>query len=329
MAETAVLALLQQAEGILHPDSYGVASAARTLAAQCDGDAVGVSLVDNMIMGETFTAQLKSTGLCRVYVIADRRFAAFIAEEHCAALVKLIRDLNPDIFLAPATPEGRALSSMAAAALHTGVTADCTALRLRADGLLLQTRPAFGGNVMAEIVTPKTRPQVATIRCGVASPSGGADTQIVLIGPGWVPARAREVSAEWVERVPPVGRNEDVVLALGGGVAAREDIALFRDIAERVGASLMCSRALVERGWFPRGAQIGLSGRRVDAGLLITLGVSGSAQFMAGAQGAKKLIAVNPDENAPIMRAADVPIIGNMYEIAHELDALVGAKQLH
>ncbi len=309
-----ILALLQQANGALHPVSVEIAAAACELAAQSGRKACGVLLAESW--DAALESRLKAYGLNTIYVYADTRFDSFIAEEQADALVSCIRKLQPDILLAGATPEGRMLAAMAAAALKTGVTADCTALSFREDGLLLQTRPAFGGSVMAQIVTPEARPQIATLRYGVSNAAETSKTKIILMP---VPENAQEESgghAEWLDRLSPQGNVERIVIAVGGGLISKDDLVLFERLAENCGAALMGSRALVERGWLPRSRQIGLSGQRTHADLLITFGISGSVQFMAGIQGIKRLCAVNIDENAPIMKAADVPIVGDMNAIA-------------
>jgi len=314
-----VLALLQSQGGMLHPDSQAVAATAAALCRDKGWEADGVIMADGL--GEALEHQLRASALERIYVYTNARFASFIAQEHLRALLDLIQKIKPGILLAPATPEGRALASMAASALKTGVTADCTALSIRADGLLLQTRPAFGGNVMANILTPSARPQIATLRYASVPQQAvpTVDTAIIPIDFGAELAEERFVRAEWADVFVPRAGEIDTIIALGAGLAAREDVALFEQIARKNDAALLCSRALVERGWFPRSRQIGLSGSRIDARLLVTFGISGSVQFMAGIRNIRKLIAINTDENAPIMKVADIPLAGDLYEIARAI----------
>ncbi len=312
-----ILALLQQANGALHPASMEIAAAACDLAAQSGQKSAGVLLAESW--DEAFENQVKACGLQTVYVYANARFGSFIAEDQAKALISCVQQLKPDILLAGATPEGRALAAMAAAMLKTGVTADCTALSFREDGLLVQTRPAFGGSVMAQIITPAARPQIATLRYGGTKTAKASATEIILKTVQDEVETQSGVHAEWVDRLSPKSNAERIVIAVGGGLASKEDLALFERLAESCGAALMGSRALVERGWLPRSHQIGLSGQHIEADLLITFGISGSVQFMAGVQGAKRLCAVTIDENAPIMKAADIPVAGDMLAVAAEM----------
>lgn len=316
-----ILALLQPLGGAVHPISLKTAAAAAALAQASGRRALGAICAEMLAPG--MREALERCGLEAVTVLRGP-FGGFLAEEQCRALADYIEELRPDVVLAGATPEGRALAALLAARLRAGVTADCTALLLPEDGLLRQTRPAFGGDVMAEIVTPTARPQIATLRYGGDAIADAAhSTRIAVRSVSLTPADG--VTVEWVERVGTANADARVIIAIGGGIRARGDIALFARLAERVGAELCCSRALVERGWMPRSAQIGLSGRSVSARLLITLGVSGSVQFQAGISSVGRLCAVADDASAPILRVADVPILGDLYEVVRELDALLAA----
>jgi electron transfer flavoprotein alpha subunit len=316
-AEKLILVLLQSHSGGIHPISLELAGMTRKLAAEGGLKTAGV-----FITGE-FTAaaetQLRSCGLEEIHLYQDEKFSPFVPELHAAALVRCVEALRPDILLVGATPEGRSLAPLAAVPLETGVTADCTELSIDADGLLVQTRPAFGGGLMARIITPETRPQIATVRYGVFrdGEKGNRFPSPRLITAASVPLPpVRTQTEELTAPAGDDGENAPYVLALGGGVRNQEDIGLFKRMSESIGADLMCSRSLVERGWFPQSRQIGLSGRCIAPRLLITLGISGSVQFMAGIQGAKKICAVNTDPGASILRIADIPLICDLYRIA-------------
>jgi electron transfer flavoprotein alpha subunit len=312
-AEKLILALLQPHRGGLHPVSLELAGAARRLAAEGGLRTAGV-----FIAGELTAAartQLSVCGLDEVRLYLDERFRFFIPELHAAALLRCVEALRPAILLVGATPEGRCLAPLAAVPLETGVTADCTELALDAEGLLVQTRPAFGGGLMARIITPEARPQIATLRYGVfRDAKTGGNSRLLPSDAGPLPPARTHV--EELDVPAPGGEEADYVLALGGGIRGREDIALFKKMSEHLGAALMCSRSLVERLWFPQSLQIGLSGRCIAPRFLITLGVSGSVQFTAGIRGAKKICAVNTDPLAPILRIADIPLICDIYQIA-------------
>jgi electron transfer flavoprotein alpha subunit len=312
-AEKLILVLLQPHLGGLHPISLELAGTALRLAAQGGLRTAGVFIAGELTGAAR--AQLRRCGLEEVRLYLDERFRFFIPELYAAALLRCVETLRPEILLVGATPEGRCLAPLAAVPLETGVTADCTELALDAEGLLVQTRPAFGGGLMARIITPEARPQIATVRYGVfRGAETGGNARLLPSDPGPLPSPRTRV--EELDAPAPGGEEADCVLAMGGGIRAREDIALFKKMGEDLGAALMCSRSLVERLWLPQSLQIGLSGRCVSPRLLITLGVSGSVQFMAGIQGAKKICAVNTDPLAPILRIADIPLICDIYQIA-------------
>ncbi|MDR2448273.1 MAG: electron transfer flavoprotein subunit alpha/FixB family protein [Treponema sp.] len=316
-AEKLILTLLQSYGGGAHPISLELAGAARRLAAGRGFKTAGVFIAGGRgsELSSVAEAQLKSCGLEEVYLYQDKRFCSFIPELHAAVLLRCIEDLRPSIFLVGATPEGRCLAPLLAVPLETGVTADCTELSLDDGDILIQTRPAFGGELMARIITPESRPQIATVRYGIfrgGEMAGNARILPVETGAFLPP----QTQVEEITALSTGEKEADYVLALGGGIRAREDIGLFKRMSEAMGSMLMCSRSLVERGWLPQSLQIGLSGRCIAPRLLVTLGISGSVQFMAGVQGAKKICAVNTDPGAPILRVADMPLICDLYQVA-------------
>ncbi|MDR1126968.1 MAG: electron transfer flavoprotein subunit alpha/FixB family protein [Treponema sp.] len=314
-SEKIIMVLLQPRMGKVHPISLELANTARFLASEGGFRTAGV-----FISGEfttTMHAQLSACGLDEVFLYHDERFSPFIPELHAVALLNCIQATHPDTLLVGATPEGRSIAPLAAVALETGVTADCTELAIDANGLLVQTRPAFGGDLMARIVTPTARPQIATVRYGVLrnkmKESMGKTTRLTRSSV-LLPA-AHTYSKELI--APSTDEKEaPYVLAIGGGVRSREDVELFTRMSEAIGGKLMCSRALVERGWMHQSLQIGISGCCIAPRLLIVMGISGSVQFMAGIQGAQKICAVNADPHAPILRIADVPLVCDLYNVA-------------
>jgi electron transfer flavoprotein alpha subunit len=318
-AQDLILILLQPYLSGVHPISLELAAVAHRLAGETGFKTAGVFIAGGR--GSKLSAaveeQLRGCGLEEVYLYLDERFRSFIPEQYAAALLHCVSVLRPGILLVGATPEGRILAPLAAVPLETGVTADCTELTVDTDagGLLVQTRPAFGGNLMARIITPEARPQIATVRYGIFR-AGEAAGNARLLPAGAGPLPPPQTRIEEITALSADEKEADYVLALGGGIRTREDIALFRRLSGDMGAALMCSRSLVERGWLPQSLQIGLSGHRIAPRLLITLGISGSVQFMAGIQGAKKICAVNTDPAAPILRVADIPLVCDLYQIA-------------
>lgn len=315
MVNPDILLLLQTLGDGLHPSSEALIHAGLRLGKE--RRVCGLLMADNP--GEHALRLLRESGLDRAYICTDPAFRLFRAEEHCAALLGCVERLRPQSLLVGATPEGRTLAPMLAAKMGTGVTADCTSLGYTEDGLLLQTRPAFGGDVMADIITPDARPQIATLRYSVAA-GGGGQTELEYIPARFAGLETALPQAEWMERIGKQAASGDVIVALGGGFTNREETEPFAEYASALGGQLMCSRALVERGWFDRGRQIGLSGQSISPRLLLCFGLSGSVQFMAGVGGAERICAVNLDEAAPIMRSADLPIVGDMHEVILRLN---------
>lgn len=313
------LIYLQENPGGLHPVCAELAAKAAELA----DDTAGV-LICRELTGELTTA-LQSSGLSRVYLYTFPAVSVFRQEAHRAAVTDCVRRLKPEILLFGATLEGRSLAPMIGAAFMTGVTADCTELSLNSEGQLIQTRPAFGGRIMASILTRTARPQIATVRQGVFKAHSGAAGDCEII-PCQLPGELRFKLQTGDDGAAPVleqGRRP-VVVAVGGGLKDKADLALFEQLAQKLDADLMCSRVLVERGFLPQRRQIGLSGNAISAELLLCFGISGSVQFLSGVKGVKRLCAVNEDREAEIMKNADYPVLGDLYGVARAMLAAAG-----
>lgn len=337
-----ILVYLQIVNQEIHPNSKELALFAYSLAAGRDLKVYGIAAASKLT--EVLKEELASCPMSEVDFYLGDIYENFIPEYFSAALVDCSQRRNPGSVLVGASPEGRAVAPMAAVPLKSGVTADCTGLELDDEGLLVQTRPAYGGDVMAAIITPAARPQIATVRHGVlaapsargeafkrsqiynkkgvlAAPCAKGDAKINVLPPV-MPSISPlpRVIERWVQSEK--GQREvgaDIVLAIGGALRQKDDVQLFQRAAAALNAPLFCSRSLVERGWLPHDRQIGLSGRSVAPKLLITMGISGSVQFQAGISGAERICAVNLDETAPLMAMADLPLVGDIYELAKAL----------
>lgn len=313
------LIYLQEGPGGLHPVCAELAAKATELA----GDTAGV-LICRELTGD-LTAALRSSGLSRVYLYTFPAVSAFRQEAHRAAVADCVERVKPEILLFGATLEGRTLAPMIGAAFKTGVTADCTELSINSEGQLVQTRPAFGGRIMASILTKTARPQIATVRQGVfkAQPRASGDCAVISCElPGELRPRL-QTGDDGAAPVLEQGRRP-VVVAVGGGLKDKADLVLFEQLAQKLDADLMCSRVLVERGFLPQGRQIGLSGSAISAELLLCFGISGSVQFLSGVKGVKRLCAVNEDREAEIMKNADYPVLGDLYGVARAMLAAAG-----
>ena len=232
-----------------------------------------------------------------------------------AVLTALCEEIRPEIFLIGATAEGRAMAPLIAASLTTGLTADCTKLYFDETEELVQVRPAFEETLRASIKT-RTRPIMATARPGAMILNESREsTEIPELIAREFPY-INSLTQLSVDRIPRTGiRSCKILVASGGGIQNKEDLEPLGAFARSLGGELASSRKLVERGWMPRERQIGLSGFSTKAELLITIGVSGSAQFQAGIHGVKKLIAVNNEDTAPILALADYPVLMDLNEL--------------
>jgi electron transfer flavoprotein alpha subunit len=222
-----------------------------------------------------------------------------------------------------ATPVGRQLAPRVAAKLKTGLTADCTILDINENTDLVQIRPAFGGNIMAQILTPNHRPQMATVRYKVMNAPERKDFakgEIIIcdIESKELGSKVTVLDIISKEKEQFIEASEVLVVA-GRGVKKEEDLAMLEELADLFGGQIACTRPVMEAGWLDAKRQVGLSGRTVRPKLIITCGVSGSVQFAAGMNNSEQIIAINKDENAPIFKTAHYGLVGDLYEIIPDL----------
>ena len=317
-----ILVFTEVSGGRLHPVSLELLGKARELARGV-GFQVNAVLVGSGVSG--FAEELRHYGVHEIYAYDDPALSFFRADAFAACAADAIRALRPSVVLVGATSLGRSLAPRLATRFHTGLTADCTQLELRPSTDLVQIRPAFGGNIMAQIVTANTRPQFATVRYKVMdAPVRQAEANGTIL---WrkIP---REVSASpvtHVRTVPvPAGKtiSDAEILVVGGrGLQKEADLALVRELAALLGGDWAVSRPLVEKGWAPSSRQIGLSGRTVRPRLILTCGVSGAIQFASCMNASEHIVAINTDPEAPIFDVAHVAIVGDLYAILPDLIA--------
>ena len=254
-----------------------------------------------------------------VYVYDLPELEHFRIEPYAAVFEDFINKVKPSVVLVGGTSIGRSLAPRVAARFRTGLTADCTMLDIRPDTDLDQIRPAYGGNIMAHINTPNHRPQFATVRYKIFSaPEKVAVPKGRIISCGI--DQAKLASAIKVLEVKPkrreVGIEEaEVIVVAGRGLKKREDLDMIRDLAVALDGRVASTRSLIEAGWTEPRQQIGLSGRTVKPRLIITCGVSGAIQFVAGMNNSELIVAINEDEKAPIFKTAHIGIVGDMYQI--------------
>ncbi len=255
-----------------------------------------------------------------MYYCDYEMLTTFNDEPYARLLTNLISEQKPEIVLAGATPIGRSFFPRVAARLHTGLTADCTSLEIDPETKnLLQVRPAFGGNIMATILCPHTRPQMATVRPRVMQ-KGEYDAdrkgEIVRISAGGVTSRTRVV--ETVKEVSEVALNlheANIIVAGGRGVGGDKGFKVLFELAEALNGSIAASRAAVDEGWIPYRHQVGQTGKTVGPTLYIACCISGAVHHVVGMQSSDIIVAINKNPEAPIFNIATYGIVGDLFEI--------------
>ena len=304
----------------VHPVTFELIGKARELAA-VTGHPV-YALFMGYQVGEK-AEELLAYGVDQVFVYDRKELEHFSVLTYANVFADFITRIRPSSILVGATNAGRSLAPRVAARFRTGLTADCTVLEMKENTDLVQIRPAFGGNIMAQIVTPKNRPQFCTVRYKIFSappvtkePSGTIRTMEVT--EDMIDRRIRV--EEIIHKPKEIDISEaEVIVAVGRGVKSQADLEIIRELAAALDAQLACTRPLIECGWFDARRQIGLSGRTVKPKLIITIGISGSVQFAAGMRGAECIIAINTDRKAPVFDIANIGLVGDWYEIRPRL----------
>ena len=329
----------EQTEGKVAEVVFELLTKARELKAQRgDGCRVCAVLLGNGLPADVEGA-LAAYGADVVYKVEAPELAGYEANVYVDAVAQLVAKHKPEVILAGATAIGRAFFARVAVKVRTGLTADCTMLKIEntrnkdtgaMQMLLHQTRPAFGGNIMAHINTPNHRPQFATVRYKifpfperVVHPAGVKEFRTLP------PEKLRSaITVEQIEPLPVEKGIEEaaVIVAAGKGVRRREDLGMLRELAEALHGQLAGSRCVIEAGWLDHKHQIGLSGRTVAPKLIICCGISGSVQFAAGMKGSEKIVAINTDPDAPIFKIAHIGIVGDIYEVIPALLERIRAK---
>ena len=312
----------EQRKGNLAQVSLELLGEARRLAADLQVPVAAVLLGDEVA---PLAPTLLAAGAHKVYLTEHPLLKDFLEESYAAALTELAQRFQPEIILAGATYVGRAFIPKVAAALKTGLTADCTAFSIDLEKrLLLQTRPAFGGNIMATIITPRTYPQMATVRPRVMkprAPAAASEGQVVRVELNSLnsPGRSRFLNTvqEIRERVP-LGAAE-VIVSGGRGLKEAKNFRLLEELADLLGGAVGASRGAVDAGWIPYAHQIGQTGKTVAPKLYIACGLSGAAQHLVGMQSSDYIVAINKDPQANIFKVADVGLVGDLFEIVPAL----------
>jgi len=301
--------------------AYELLGAGRSLA-----DTLGIEL-GAVLFGhriEEEARELIQGGADRVYLCDDISLQRFQDEPYAEALAFLINKYRPEIVLAGATPIGRSFFPRVAARLRTGLTADCTGLEVdKENRLLLQVRPAFGGNIMATIVCPNHRPQMATVRPRVMKRLEKVDNKkgeiIKVHVPTGIGIRASVVDSIKDVADPIIGalnlQEADIIVAGGRGLGDARNFKLLEDLAEALGGALGATRAAVDAGWISYSHQVGQTGKTVCPKLYIACGISGAVQHLVGMQSSDIIVAINKNPDAPIFNVATYGIVGDLFEV--------------
>jgi electron transfer flavoprotein alpha subunit len=306
----------EQRDGEIAGVSFELLGAGRRLAGKL-GAGVSAVLFGGSASGAD---ELIRWGADKVYHCDDDIFRSFNDEPYAGLLCQLISQYKPEIVLAGATPIGRSFFPRVAARLKTGLTADCTSLDIDGEtNNLLQVRPAFGGNIMATILCPHTRPQMATVRPRVMKRveyDSSRKGEIVKVGADKVKSRTRVI--ETVREVSEVSVNlqeANIIVAGGRGVGGEKGFQLLFELAEALGGCVGASRAAVDEGWIAYRHQVGQTGKTVGPKVYIACGISGAVQHLVGMQSSDIIVAINKNPDAPIFNVATYGIVGDLFEI--------------
>ena len=307
--------------GELHSVSFELLGAGRKLADKLKVELAAVLIGYKL---QERAEKLIGYGADRVHLAEHPDLITFNDESYANVLTELIKEKKPEILLAGATAVGRSFIPRVAVAVETGLTADCTGLDIGDDGLLYQTRPAFGGNVMATILCPRRRPQMATVRPMVMKkPDFNKERQGVVEAfapsPKAVTSRVKVLETVTQEQETVRITEADVVITGGRGLQKAENFKILEEVALLLNGAIGATRSVVDEGWMPYSHQVGQTGKTVSPKLYIACGVSGAIQHVVGMQGSEIIVAVNKDPNAPIFDIVNYGIVADLFEFVPEL----------
>jgi electron transfer flavoprotein alpha subunit len=317
-----IAVFIEQHEGVIAGVSFEMLGEGRKLADRLGENLIAILIGNGM---KPQADELVMYGADRVYYLDGPDGAIFRDDTYATLVSDLVKEVRPSILLAGATAIGRSFIPNVAACVYGGLTADCTKLEIDTENrLLLGTRPAFGGNIMATIICPRHRPQIATVRHKVMKPAQKDEkrTGDVIVRPfaaGSIKERTtiRDIIKE-VESTVTI-TEADIIVSGGRGMQKPENFALLRELAEVLGGAVGASRAAVDSGWIPYSHQVGQTGKTVCPKLYIACGISGSVQHMAGMQSSDYIIAINKDPGADIFQIANLGIVGDLLQVVPEL----------
>ncbi len=335
-----VYVFAQQVDNEISSIAFELLGKAKDLAKDLSTDVTAVLIGSGV---KDLADQLAEYGADKVIVVDDPELKNYRTEPYAHALASVINKYKPEIMLVGATAIGRDLGPRVSARVATGLTADCTVLEIgdfplqavpgqeQLHNQLLMTRPAFGGNTIATIACPYNRPQMATVRAGVMQkidPIKGAKANVEEFNPGFTPDNKY---VEILDIVKSVAETVDImdakILVSGGrGVGSPENFKILEDLAEVLGGTVSCSRAVVDSGWKPKDLQVGQTGKTVRPNVYFAIGISGAIQHVAGMEESDIIVAINKDADAPIFDVADYGVVGDLNKIVPKLTEALKAE---
>lgn len=286
-------------------------------------DKLGVEL-SSVIIGygiKDKVQELIYRGADKVYLVEHPLLENFRPDAYARVLERLVCEFKPEIFIASATTIGRTVMPILAARLKTGLTADCTGLDIEPEtGLLIQTRPAIGGNVMAMIKTPNHRPQMATVRPRSRKPLSRDTSRKGEIVSKEYPEEVYESKIKFIGFIKDESsetplQEADIVVSGGKGLKGERNFGMVRELARLLGGAVGASRSAVDMGWVSYSHQVGLSGKTVSPKLYMAIGISGAVQHLAGMSSSETVVAINSDPEANIFKVCDFGIVGDLFEV--------------
>ncbi|MEI7881456.1 MAG: electron transfer flavoprotein subunit alpha [bacterium] len=314
----------EQHEGEIQSITFELLGEGRKLA-----DSLGMKLCAVMLGSniQDKAQALISRGADKVYMVDRPELVHFQDESYGNVLIELVNRHKPNVFLCGASTIGRSLVSRVAVKVNAGLTADCTELAIDPKTLnLLQTRPAFGGNIMATIETPSSRPQMATVRHkvmkeAIVNPALKGEISLETIAEVLLQSKAHRLKfVPEVESTMNIA-EANIIVAGGRGLQSVENFSLLRKLADVLGAGVGASRAAVDSNWIPYSHQVGQTGKTVCPKIYFAVGISGQIQHLAGMQSSDIIIAINKDPDAPIFKVATYGIVGDLFKIVPQLTA--------
>lgn len=321
-----VMVFVEQRDGHVQNVSLELLGEATRLAKKLD------TFVSAVVVGKDvrpLADRLASYGADKILLAEDDRLEKYLTEPYVHAVTQAVEQTKPEIVLFGATSIGRDLAPRVSARVHTGLTADCTGLDIEEEtNLLLMTRPAFGGNIMATIICQDYRPQMSTVRPGVmrkieADESRQAeiiDVALELTNDSF----AVEIMEESVETRKMVKiEDANILVSAGRGIGGTKNIPLLESLAKVVNGTISGSRATIDAGWLPKERQVGQTGKTVRPDVYFALGISGAIQHLAGMEESEFIVAINRNAEAPMFQTADLGIVGDLNEVIPELVKLL------